>query len=275
MPTALVTGTSSGFGLATADRLTNLGWTVLGAMRDPSRAHAAARWEPVPLDLRDPSSIRALAARVQERFGALDALVSNAGYGLLGPWEEISPEELRDQLEVNLIGTMTLCVACLPALRTAGGVLVQVSSVSGQAADAGFGAYNASKFGLEGASEALALEVEPQGVRVVIVEPGPFVTEIGTKSPRLDGRGRTGRYEAVWTDLDEFVAFLGSGAEDPEIAVDAIVAAATVPGAPRRIPVGKDAGRWSREHAEGVLADVDRAAEFLAANRGLGLRPGA
>lgn len=273
MPTALVTGTSSGFGLATAERLTNLGWTVLGAMRDPAGAPAGVRWEPVTLDLRDPGSIRALALTVDERFGALDALVSNAGYGLLGPFEEVSLEEFRDQLEVNLIGTMTLCVACLPALRAAGGVIVQVSSASGQAADSGFGAYNASKFGLEGASEALALEVEPQGVRLVIVEPGPFRTEIATKSPRLAGRGSTGRYDTLWRETDDFLAFLDDGAEDAAIAVDAIVAAATVRGAPLRIPVGKDTGGWIREHAEQVIADVDAADAFLDAHRGLGLRP--
>jgi NAD(P)-dependent dehydrogenase (short-subunit alcohol dehydrogenase family) len=271
MPTALVTGTSSGFGLATAERLVNLGWTVLGAMRDPSRASADARWEPVVLDLRDPDSVRALAALIDERFGSLDALVSNAGYGLLGPLEEVSLAEFRDQLEVNLIGTMTLCVACLPALRAAGGVIVQVSSTSGQAADSGFGAYNASKFGLEGASEALALEVAPQGVRVVIVEPGPFRTEIAAKSPGLAGRGRTGLYEELWRETDEFLAFIGSDAEDAAIAVDAIVAAATVRGAPFRIPVGKDTGGWIREHAEQVMADVESADAFLSAHRGLGI----
>jgi NAD(P)-dependent dehydrogenase (short-subunit alcohol dehydrogenase family) len=273
MPTALVTGTSSGLGLATAERLVSLGWTVLGGMRDPSSAASGAGWEPVALDLRDPDSILALASQVEERFGSLDALVSNAGYGLLGPWEEISLKEFRDQLEVNLIGTMTLCLACLPALRAASGVFVQVSSVSGQSGDAGFGAYNASKFGLEGASEALALELEPQGVRVVIVEPGPFRTAIGVKSPGPAGRGRTGRYDDLWRETDEFLAFLGSGAEDAEIAVDAIVAAATVPGAPLRIPVGRDAGTWMREHAEAVIADVERAATFLEEHRGLGRQP--
>jgi NAD(P)-dependent dehydrogenase (short-subunit alcohol dehydrogenase family) len=264
---ALVTGTSSGFGLATAERLTNLGWSVVGAMRDPSRA-GTVPWEPVPLDLRDPASIIAVAAR----FGTLDALVSNAGFGLLGAWEELTSEELRDQLEVNLVGTMALCRACLPALREAGGVIVQVSSVSGQWGDPLFGAYNASKFGLEGASEALAEELKDQGVRVVVVEPGPFRTPIATKGPHAAGKDPTGRYREQWRETDEFLTFIQNQAEDAEIAVDAIVAAVTVPGAPFRIPVGKDAGTWVREHAEGVIADVERAEVFLEANRGLGLR---
>ena len=274
MPTALVTGTSSGLGLLTADRLARLGWTVLGTLRDPARAPADIAWEPVALDLRDQASIAALGALVDERFGALDALVSNAGYGLLAPLEEVTIEELRDQLEVNLVGTLALCLACLPALRLAKGVIVQVSSVSGLSADAGMGAYNASKFGLEGASEALALELEPQGVRVVLVEPGPFRTDIADKSPKASMRGRTGLYDDVWREQDEFEDFIRTDAEDPQIAVDAIVAAAVVPGAPFHLPVGKDTGGWVREHAEDVLADVDRAAAFLAEHRGLGLPPG-
>ena len=108
----------------------------------------------------------------------------------------MTSQELRDQLEVNLVGTMALCRACLPLLREAGGVIVQVSSVSGQEGDSLLGAYNASKFGLEGASEALAGEVEPQGIRVVIVEPGPFRTPIVDRGPagggaRSDGGGTT------------------------------------------------------------------------------------
>ena len=270
MPTALVTGTSSGFGLATAERLAGLGWTVTGAQRDPSATPPEAPFRTLAMDLRDPDSIRRVAAEIEAVGASLDALVSNAGFGMLGPLEEITSEELRDQLEVNLVGTLALCCACLPALRRARGVIVQVSSVSGQEGSPGFGAYSASKFALEGASEALAAEVEDQGVRVVIVEPGPFRTPIAVKSPAARGRDSAGHYGAVWTEIDEFLAFITEEAEDAQIAVDAIVAAVAVPGAPLRIPVGAESGDWVREHAEGVIADVERAAAFLEANRGLG-----
>ena len=263
MPNALITGTSSGLGKLTAERLAALGWTVTGAQRNPGAAANEQRWETIALDLTDQASIDATAAHVRESHGRLDALVSNAGYGLLGPWEEMTSQELRDQLEVNLVGTMALCRACLPLLREAGGVIVQVSSVSGQEGESSFGAYNASKFGLEGASEALAAEVGAQGIRVVIVEPGPFRTPIAGRSPHVAGRGSAGRYDEQWRETDEWLEWFREGAEDPQLAVDAIVAAATVPGAPFRIPVGTEAGTWVREHAEGIIADVERAEAFL------------
>jgi NAD(P)-dependent dehydrogenase (short-subunit alcohol dehydrogenase family) len=263
MSNALVTGTSSGLGKLTAERLVALGWTVTGAQRNPAAAASEQRWETIALDLTDHVSIEAAAGHVRERHGRLDALVSNAGYGFLGPWEEMTSQELRDQLEVNLVGTMALCRACLPLLRESGGVIVQVSSVSGQEGESLFGAYNASKFGLEGASEALAREVEPQGIHVVIVEPGPFRTPIVDKGPHAAARGATGRYEEQWRETDDWLDWFRNEAEDPQLAVDAIVAAATVPGAPFRIPVGTDAGKWVREHAERVIAEVEQAETFL------------
>ena len=263
MPHALITGTSSGFGLLTAERLTDLGWTVTGAMRNPARAKDETRWETVEIDLTQDDSIEAVAAHVGERYGRLDALVSNAGFGVLGPWEEVAAHELRHQLEVNLVGTIMLCRACLPWLRVAGGAIVQVSSVAGQSGDELFGPYNASKFGLEGATEALRLEVEPQGIRCVIVEPGPFRTTIVESSPRIAARGSSGRYQKEWQELDEWVHWLATESPEAGEAVDAIVAAVIDPAAPFRIPVGEDAAEGVREHAEGVIADVARSEEFL------------
>ena len=267
MPHALVTGTNAGLGKLTAARLSGLGWTVIGGMRTPSRAAGESRWTTVELDLTDEATIDAAAASAGANTG-LDALISNAGYALFGPWEEMTSQELRDQLEVNLVGTMALCRACLPSLRETGGVIVQVSSVSGQMGEELAGAYNASKFALEGASEALRAEVEPQGVRVVIVEPGPFRTTILDTSPQVVAKGSTGRYDQAWKETDEWSRWLGSGAEDPERAVDAIVAAATMPDAPFRMPVGQEAGTWVREHAEGVVTDVGRAEALLRQFRG-------
>ena len=114
MPNALVTGTSSGLGLLAAEGLVERGWTVTGAMRNRSRATAETRWETLELDLTETSTIDATSAHIGERYGRLDALVSNAGSYFGGPWEEMTSEELRDVLEVNLVGTMALVRACLP-----------------------------------------------------------------------------------------------------------------------------------------------------------------
>lgn len=263
MATALVTGTSSGFGRATAERLVALGWTVIGTVRDPVTHSAPAGCETLRLDLRDSTSIDALAQEVSRRAGGLDALVSNAGIAVLGPLEELSMEEFRDQIEVNLLGTVELCRAVIPALRASKGVMVQVSSVSGRIGDAGFGAYCASKFGLEGATMSLAGELAAQHVRVVLVEPGPFRTAIGGNMRLAVGRGAAGVYDAVWADVDEFAEYISNDAPDQAIVVAAIVAAVTDANAPGRIPVGSSAFRWLREETERASAELDTAEAYV------------
>jgi NAD(P)-dependent dehydrogenase (short-subunit alcohol dehydrogenase family) len=267
---ALVTGTSSGFGRGVAERLVRLGWTVVGTSRDPSRATAPAGCDMIPLDLRDPASIASAAGAVVRTHGRLDALVSNAGIAVLGPLEQLSMAEIRGQLEVNLIGTLDLCRTCLPALRESRGVIVQISSISGRFADEVFGAYSASKFGLGAVSDALADELADQGVRVVVVEPGPFRTPISSNVQLAAARDDSGLYARAWRELDEWIEWFPEGAEDPEVAIDAIVAAVTVPGAPLRLPVGRNTAQDLRDQANETLVAIDQAEEFLAANRGLG-----
>ena len=159
--TAIVTGTSSGLGSCVAERLASLGWDVLGTVRGDG---AGLPFETVRCDVTDDDAVSSLGHRVMERWGRLDALVNNAGVSLTGPVEELAPMELRRHLDVNLVAPLALVRACLPALRAAQGVVVQVGSVSGYSASELFAAYNASKFGLEGASEALAAEVAGQRV---------------------------------------------------------------------------------------------------------------
>lgn len=132
---------------------------------------------------RRPQILRALT-RLSKPLGEIDALINNAGICQVGPWEELSSDEITHQLNVNVIGAMNLVRQSLSMLRKGAGVIVQISSDSGQIAEAMFGAYNASKFALEGASEALQEEVASDGVRVVVIEPGNFRTEIARHSPQ-------------------------------------------------------------------------------------------
>jgi NAD(P)-dependent dehydrogenase (short-subunit alcohol dehydrogenase family) len=258
--TALVTGTSSGLGRGVGESLTARGWTVLGTVRTPA---ADLPFETVECDVTDDDAVAALGAEVLARWGRLDALVNNAGYGLTGPIEEVSAPELRHQLDVNVVGPLALVRACLPALRAARGVVVQVSSVSGYSADGLFGPYNASKFALEGASEALAVEVAGQGVRVVLVEPGPFRTPITAKSPVPAGRGSSGLYEEQWVELDDWSAWHRAHSPDPQPCIDAIVAAATRPDAPLRLPVGDGIADELRRKGAELVAQADAAVDFL------------
>jgi NAD(P)-dependent dehydrogenase (short-subunit alcohol dehydrogenase family) len=262
MPNALVTGASTGFGAGTLAALRTRGWTAYGTSRRPP-ADATDRAPLLRLDLRDDASIAALGELVSGLDDGLGALVSNAGIAVNGPWEELSSADLREQLEVNLVGTMAVVRACLPALRRASGVIVQVTSVSGLIGDAGFGAYNASKFGLEGATEALAQEVQDQGIRVVLVEPGPFLTPIIDAGEDIAGRDDDGRYAQVWRGLEEWRDWFRTNAEDPQVVVNTIVAAIEREDAPFRIPVGSKVPGWIRSHVEKLLVDVEASQRFV------------
>ena len=262
MPSALITGTSSGLGRGVAERLTVLGWDVLGTVLAPEHGDGLP-FETVVADVTDDAAMAELGVAVGERWGGLDALVNNAGFALGGPWEELMPAELRRQLDVNLVGAMALTGACLPALRTSRGVVVNVSSVSGQAGDALMGAYNASKFGLEGASEALRAEVRPFGVRVVLIEPGPFRTPISLVSPQAAGKDPDGDYAEGWRTIDGWLAWHAEQSADPQPCIAAIVGAVTRPDAPFRIPVGEGIADVVRRHAHKLIEQADAAEAFL------------
>lgn len=135
---------------------------------------------PLALDVRDTARAPAAVAEVLDRFGRLDVLVNNAGRGLVGAVEETPEEELRDLMDVHVFGPVALVRAVLPTMRErGGGTIVQVSSMGGRTSFAGVSGYSATKWALEGLSQALAAEVAPFGVRVLIVEPGAFRTGSG------------------------------------------------------------------------------------------------
>ena len=180
MPSALVTGCSSGIGLAAARALARRGWRVLAtARRDEDRARLEAEGlEPLALELADEASVAACAEAALARLGgAPDALVNNAACAIPGAVEDLSRAALRHQLEVNLLGWHDLTRRLLPAMiRRGSGRIVQVSSVLGLVAMPWRGAYVASKFALEGLSDVLRQELAGTGVHVVLVEPGPVLT---------------------------------------------------------------------------------------------------
>jgi NAD(P)-dependent dehydrogenase (short-subunit alcohol dehydrogenase family) len=190
--TALITGASSGFGLLTAVTLARRGWRVLATMRDLSRAgrlEEAAReagvWERIELcalDVTRLEQIEALAAGLTLRGTPLHAVVNNAGFAVAGFAEDVSDAELRRQFDTNFFGAAAVTRAFIPLFRRQGfGHIVMVSSVSGRSAFPGVGSYAASKFALEGWTEALRLEMKPLGIQVALVEPGSFATSIWTQ----------------------------------------------------------------------------------------------
>lgn len=181
----LITGCSAGFGRELALAALEAGDRVMATARQPDQladlvAAGAERVRTTPLDVTDEEQVTAAVARTVAEFGRVDVVVNNAGHGSVGAVEELDLTDLRALMDVMFFGAVAVTKAVLPQLRAQrGGTIVQVSSMGGQVTMPGFGAYCAAKFALEGISEALAAEVAPFGIRVLIVEPGALRTEFG------------------------------------------------------------------------------------------------
>jgi NAD(P)-dependent dehydrogenase (short-subunit alcohol dehydrogenase family) len=191
---ALITGASTGIGRSTSLRLARAGWTVLAGVRDPAAGEALAgdpgaggRIIPLPLDVTDPAQIAAAAERVSEvgaqhgASGGLDALVNNAGIGVGGPLELVAAEDMRRQLEVNVVAQVLVTQAMLPALRRAGGRVIFISSIGGRVTTPFLAPYAASKHAVEAIADALRIELASSGVQVALIEPGSVATPIWDK----------------------------------------------------------------------------------------------
>jgi NAD(P)-dependent dehydrogenase (short-subunit alcohol dehydrogenase family) len=247
-PVVLITGCSSGIGLAAARRFATAGFRVYATMRGPEQRGAGLRAEAASagwtlttpaLDVTSDDSVdAAVGALLAETGGRIDAVINNAGYYCVGPLEETSPDELRAQLETNVIGVLRVTRAVLPAMRARGqGAIVNLSSVTGRVVLPVVGPYHASKFALEAMTEALRYEVYPFGIRVVAVEPGAFATALHDNEVRTAASQRPGspyaplvqRYQAESARLKR-----GSVAAVAE----AVFRAATHPRPPLRWRVG-------------------------------------
>jgi NAD(P)-dependent dehydrogenase (short-subunit alcohol dehydrogenase family) len=184
--TWFITGTSAGLGREWAEAALERGDQVAATARDvtalePLVSEYGDAVLPIALDVTDRPAVLDAVQRAVERFGRLDVLVNNAGYGQVGMVEEVTEQEFRAQLETNFFGAVWVTQAVLPVMRAQGsGRILQVTSEGGVRAFPGFGAYHASKWAVEGLSEALAQEVAPFGIHVTNVEPGPYATGFGT-----------------------------------------------------------------------------------------------
>ena len=182
IPVWFITGANKGLGAAIAKEALDCGFKVVAAARNPSSIKVvlgdSPNLMPVRLDITNHEEIHAAVNEAMDRFGRIDVLVNNAGYGLLGYFEELSDKLIRQQMETNVFGTMNLTRAVLPVMRRQReGLIITVSSTSGIKAVEGDSVYCASKFALAGMTEALAAELALLGVRVTLAELGPFATE--------------------------------------------------------------------------------------------------
>ncbi|MGE8499870.1 MAG: oxidoreductase [Pseudomonas sp.] len=257
----LITGCSSGFGAAIAQAALERGDQVMLTARDPSRLAEILERFPVTaramaVDVLDTASVERAVMAAEEAFGRLDVFVNNAGFGVIGAVEEVSPDEYRLMFETNVFGLIEATKVALPALRRSRGTLVNLSSGSGIATRAGFGLYSASKFAVEAISEALAQELEPFGVKVLIVEPGAFRTDFLGRSMTL-AQKRLDIYEQTAASMrDLSAAMTGRQPGDPEKGAQVILAAVYAHDAPLRLPLGPDAHRNISAKLASVEADL-------------------
>jgi NAD(P)-dependent dehydrogenase (short-subunit alcohol dehydrogenase family) len=253
----LITGCSTGFGRELVLAALAAGDQVMATARRPETLADLAEQgaSTAALDVTDPASIEAAVKATLAVFGRIDVLVNNAGSMVMGAIEEVGVQRLREQFDVVFFGAAQVTEAVLPVLHAQGsGTIVQMSSLGGLKTYPGYGAYNSAKHALEGYSEALASELAPLGIRVLIVEPGAFRTAFNRNkvitSP-LDVYSET-----AGATREATVALLDSEPNDPVKGVAAIMKALDSGNPPLRLLLGNDAVDGLREHHEALLASV-------------------
>lgn len=249
-----ITGVSTGFGRELARVVLKTGDKVVGTVR---KAEQMAELEAegikvVLMDVNDSAQVAAAVEQATQWLGGVDVLVNNAGFGMVGAIEALSDEEVRSVMETNFFGVIRVTRAFIPQMRVHGGVIVNISSMAGQIGFAGTGAYCASKFALEGMSEALAEELAPFGVKVLIVEPGAFRTDFSGRSIK-GATSSVGAYAGMQAGEAKSMMAQYHGHEpgDPVKAAEAIVAAVNSDDMPLRLALGADA-------VQGIEAKLQR-----------------
>ncbi|MEV5386252.1 oxidoreductase [Streptomyces sp. NPDC052721] len=242
-----ITGASRGFGLEIARQALERGDSVAATARDPQTVHKALpdagdRLLALPLEVTDEQQAQQAADAAIARFGRIDILVNNAGRGLLGAVEEASDSEARAVFDTNVFGLMSVTRAVLPVMRRRrSGRVLNISSVGGFTANAGWGVYGATKFAVEGLSEAMRAELVPLGIAVTVVEPGVFRTDFLDNSSlhhtkrTIDDYATTAGGTRAWAQQNNH-AQLG----DPVKAATAMIEVADSPEPPTRIQLGAD-----------------------------------
>jgi len=251
---AVVTGSSSGIGYATVLRLARSGYLTFATMRNPAKGRdliKEAENEKLPiqveqLDVTDYNSIKDFMTRIGESVGRIDILVNNAGYFLIGSLEDLSMKEVQDQLDTNLLGTIQVTQQVLPVMRAQGnGIIVNISSGVGRFGLPGMSAYVATKFALEGLSESLAYEVEPFGIKVILIEPGVVQTKIkdnsvvGQRALRNDSP-----YSSLLGSFNATFNALWENASTSDQVAATILQAISSQEPKLRYPVGHDVATW-------------------------------
>jgi NAD(P)-dependent dehydrogenase (short-subunit alcohol dehydrogenase family) len=261
--TWLITGCSGGFGKLLAHAALARGDNVVVSARDPGTLSEFVAQYPktaraVALDVTKAGDAAKAVALAQDAFGQLDILVNNAGYGFIGAVEEATPDEYRPMYETNVFGLIETTRAALPALRKSrGGRIVNLSSGAGLLGAPGYGYYNGTKFAVEGLSEALAGEVAPFGIAVIIVEPGPFRTEFLGRSMSVAKHEIAAYSETAGKVRASRPGNDGKQVGDPDKAIKVILHAIDAKDPPLHLPLGPRAYHLARTKIANLTKDME------------------
>ena len=229
--TVLVTGASSGIGRATVELFARRGWNVIATMRQPAEGAALLKLGIVtvlPMDVTVPAAIQAAIAQGIALYDTIDVVVNNAGYGLVGPFEATTDEQIRRQFETNVFGVMNVTREILPHFRERkSGILINVASVGGRITFPLYSSYHATKWAVEGFTESLQFELAPLGIQVKLIEPGPIKTDFYHRSLDVASTGDNASYASFVARAMPALEKAGQDAPGPEVVADAIYEAAT------------------------------------------------
>jgi len=249
----LITGASSGFGEACARHLSQKGYRVYGTSRnaavetklDPSPANGPFL-RMIPMDVRETTSVNKGVTYIIDREGSIDVVVNNAGVAVAGPVEEISVDDVKSQFETNFFGAVRVCQAVIPTMRAQhSGYIVNISSIGGVMGIPFQSAYSASKFALEGFSEAFRIEVKPFGVHVVLIEPGDFKTSSTKNRIKLAMSGKNSAYAEQYHTALTLMENEEKNGQPPEKLAQLLEKIITHPSPKVRYTIGKLEQRFS------------------------------
>ena len=247
--TILITGASSGIGRATAKHFQQQGWNVVATMRSPEKETELNQFDNVlvtRLDVQDGDSITQAVNQSIERFGGIHVLLNNAGYGLGGPLESMTMDQIRRQFDVNVFGLVATMKAVLPHFRANhDGIIINVSSVGGRMTFPFFTLYHGTKFAVEGISEALTYELETIGVKMKIVQPGAIKTDFAGRSMELANDESLAEYQGLMQTFSAAMeGDMMANASPPELVAEVIYTAATDGSEQLRYLAGADAEQY-------------------------------
>jgi NAD(P)-dependent dehydrogenase (short-subunit alcohol dehydrogenase family) len=258
-----ITGCSTGFGRELAKILLDRGYRAVVTARSPQQigdlvAGRDGQALALKLDVTNGSEVAEAVKKAETAFGGIDVLVNNAGYGYLSAVEEGEDEEVRAMFEANFFGLARLTQAVLPGMRKRRqGTIVNISSIGGFVGFPGVGFYNATKFAVEGLTEALAKEVAPFGIKAIIVEPGPFRTDWAGRSIKTPAKSIPDYAETAGARREAITGGSGKQAGDPVRACEAIIKTVESDNPPLRLLLGRMALDTARAKVKQVQAELD------------------